>query len=374
MKLKHFCRAAAVWAAALFTAVPAFGGEVLLTPEEESFIEVQTERRTGGPALIFSDSPEMVYDKGVLYRDTVQGSVRLFFHHVNALNAGSKKLAVLLQNKDSLRPVNYKVTRLGLGSSSYNYLQEGKECQQHYFDDTYQKKLPLPAGRLGFARSAELLTGRGFLLRADKLLTGTLDFFTDRPLQLSILLCEPQNALDLYSDTARVLPMDEHPLRGTFANADWEYNVKEPLRFAGGEQYSLCLASAGEGFAKGVDATTGAFAENYGNYGVMYKVNFTVDSQRPVRFLFNPLGGEFAGWGVLEDAQGRRTLLALPPGRLALGRTIEETIELARLKNGRYSFIWSPPGAGNLPVRLLWKDSEPMTMREKTEAILGKNK
>lgn len=38
----------------------------------------------------------------------------------------------------------------------------------------------------------------------------------------------------------------------------------------------LELATSQEGYAKGVDATTGLPAENYGNYGVIYKVNFTV--------------------------------------------------------------------------------------------------
>ena len=32
-----------------------------------------------GPKLLFSDSPEMVYETGILYRDTLQGEGRLFF-------------------------------------------------------------------------------------------------------------------------------------------------------------------------------------------------------------------------------------------------------------------------------------------------------
>lgn len=372
MLIKYLGRAAAVLAAALFSAAPAQAGELFLTPEDEPVIEVQAKRAESGPVLLFSDSPEMVYQKGVLYRDTVQGNVRLFFHHVNAMQAGGKKLAVLLQNKENLRPVDYRVTRLGLGDSAYNYVREGKQCQERYFDDKYQQGLQLPAGRLGFGRAAELLTGRGFILQENKLLTGTLELYAAKPLLLSVLFCEPQNALDLYSDSAPVLPQDEHPLRGTFPAANWSYTLAQPLVFPTeeGRAYGLCLASSGEGFAQGVDAATGLPAENYGNYGVLYKVSFTIDSPVPVRLQLNPLGGEFAGWGVLEDAEGRRTLLALPDGRESLGLTIEETVDIARLKSGSYSFIWSPPGAANLPVRLLWRAEAPQSMKERVQELL----
>lgn len=41
--------------------------------------EAQVTIAEDGPTLLFSDSPEMVKDCGVMYRDTVQGGVRVFF-------------------------------------------------------------------------------------------------------------------------------------------------------------------------------------------------------------------------------------------------------------------------------------------------------
>ena len=64
-------------------------------------------------------------------------------------------------------------------------------------------------------------------------------------------------------------------------------------------------------------------------------------------------------YGVLENkTKGERQLVALPEQTVCLGSKIEEAIELAQLKSGDYSFIWSPPGASNLPVQLIWEKTE----------------
>ena len=41
--------------------------------------ELRAKVKAEGPKLLFSDSPEMVYETGILYRDTLQGEGRLFF-------------------------------------------------------------------------------------------------------------------------------------------------------------------------------------------------------------------------------------------------------------------------------------------------------
>lgn len=173
-----------------------------------------------------------------------------------------------------------------------------------------------------------------------------------------MLMCEAKSDLELFNEAAAIQPMDEHPLRGTFEAADWNYTLKKPVN-APKKPLMLELATSQEGYAKGVDATTGLPAENYGNYGVIYKVNFTVAGKKPISFILNPIGGPFAGYGVLENkTKGERQLLALPERTVCLGSKIEEAIELAQLKAGEYSFIWSPPGASNLPVQLIWEKTE----------------
>ncbi|MDO4922103.1 MAG: copper amine oxidase [Phascolarctobacterium sp.] len=347
MNCRNLLLGAALWlACGVFNTVAAQSAVTI--PEDYAAREVKADFVANGPRLLFSDSPEMVYQTGILYRDKVQGAVRIFFHHVNAMNS-PKKLALLLRNEDQLRPVAYTVKRRGVSQPDYNYMNAGKKAELDYFTEEQRQE----GGRLGFGSSCELLGGSGVVLSPDEIVTGMIDLELTRPAQISVLLCEPQTDLEIFNDSAAILPMDEHPLRGSFAGGDWHYTLKNPVQ-RDGTPYKLKLAGADAGYAKGVDATTGLAAENYGNYGVVYQVNFTVAGDKPVSLVLNPIGGAFAGYGVLQSEKGRR-LLALPDYALCFGERLEDAVDLGRLKPGNYSFIWSPPGASNLPVELIWR-------------------
>ena len=339
--------------AALMTAGMLFcaAGTAMADELAQSCTEVQAQVSKSGPLLLFSDSPEMVYRKGILYRDTVSGDVRIFFHHVNATGS-DKKLAVMVKNGGQLRPVNYTVSKKALGVPSWNYMYAGKTSQKVYFGENQQPQ----TGTLGFSRSKEILTGRGVVLTPDKLLVGTIDLHLDKPAEISVMMCDVQNDLELFNRNAQVEPMDEHPLRGSFQSADWQYDIKEPIMVSRDKPQMLKLASSEQGFAKGTDATTKLPAENYGNYGVVYKVSFAIGGQEKVKLSLNPLGGLFAGYGILEH-NGKRQLLALPGNKLAVGDRFDDLLDVATLEPGAYNFIWSPPGASNLPIRLFWRSA-----------------
>jgi hypothetical protein len=85
----------------------------------------------GGPKLIFSDSPEMVGKIGIMYRDTVSGPVRLFFHHVNDTRT-DKRLAVLLR-RTTIRPTAVSMGRNGISRPNEDWLAAGKEAQSKYY-------------------------------------------------------------------------------------------------------------------------------------------------------------------------------------------------------------------------------------------------
>lgn len=348
MKLKNCCKTFAIMCMAMLP-LNAFAADELITGRglPENYTEAAAQKTTSGSTLIFSDSPEMVYKNGVLYRDTVSGDVRIFFHHVNAMNT-NKKLAVILTN-GQMRPVKYSVVNNSIGNAGWHYLKVGKETQQKYFSGTHNKS----EGSLGFGRNTELLTGKGYALEPAQLLVGTIDLHTDKPVQISVIMCDEKTDLDLYNEYAPVQPMDEHPLRGTFKDADWNYTVAAPLNTDNGKVYMLELASEEQGFAHGKDGTTGKEAVNYGNYGVVYSVNFTIGGTKPAAMYLNPLGGLFAGYGVLKK-EGEEKLIPLPQNKVAIGDSYDDLLKLGTLEPGRYTFIWSPPGASNLPVRLYW--------------------
>lgn len=328
--------------------VPMTGFTQAVWPEQgvPDYQELRAKVKAEGPKLLFSDSPEMVYETGILYRDTLQGEGRLFFHHVNGTSK-LKKLAIIVKN-NGLRPVNFTVTRSGIDGPSHDYQAVGKKSQEYYFDEQKPQYYTL-----GFGRTAELLSGEGTLVTTDKLLTGTIDFTSDRPVEVTVLMCEPRADIELFAELAQILPQDEHPLRGTFAKSDLKIKV-HTIDTKAGENHALVMADSTTGeYLRGTDATTGLPAENYGNYGVVYNVDYKLKGDKPYELWLNPWGGMYAGVGVLEQG-GERKLIDIPDIP-AFGKLGEEGFRIARLEPGSEGrFTWSPPGASNLPIRLFW--------------------
>lgn len=324
--------------------------EKIVIPEDfADYQEVKYDFRAEGPTLIFSDSPEFVYENGILYRDNVEGKLRLFFHHLNAVKGTTKKLAVVLKNKNNLRPVNYKITRKGMGGKTYDWLLDGKVAEENYFTKEQKES----TGKLGFGKSVEIISGKGTLLTLNQLWTGIVDFELDNKVELSVLMCDARTDIDLFNENAKILPMDEHPLRGTFTNADWVYDIKDVIQGDKVRMLKLAGSEDGEGYIKGIDATTGLPAEDYGNYGVMYEMNFTIGGEKKMRFVMNPIGGPFNGWGVLEQ-NGKKKFIGMPDDAVSTDNNVEDARVLAKLKPGKYKFTWAPAGTASLPLRFFW--------------------
>jgi hypothetical protein len=127
----------------------------------------------GGPKLIFSDSPEMVGKIGIMYRDTVSGPVRLFFHHVNDTRT-DKRLAVLLR-RTTIRPTAVSMGRNGISRPNEDWLAAGKEAQSKYYRSVPNgRKLVLDGPR------DILNNGRGYILHPQELVTGIVDLNFDK--------------------------------------------------------------------------------------------------------------------------------------------------------------------------------------------------
>jgi hypothetical protein len=320
--------------------------------------EVPVQVTASGPVLLFSDSPELVHGTGVLYRDTVTGPTRIFVHHVNGTKR-NLKLAVIVRPA-GVETATLVVKQHGISEPSTNYARAAKDSQKKYFT----KQAPV-AVSLNHYQFRELLTGSseyeaGLILRPDQLATGMVSFEARGPLTVSVLMCETAEIASVYNKTAPILPMDEHPLRGTYDHANLTYTVTEPLDFSKADVYYLRMGADEEPyFLKGVDATTGVPTLNNGNYGVIYRLHYQVQGNQPYALRINPSGGYFAGYAVYRQ-QDSRQLVPIPDGDdIAFGKTGEEMYTFATAEgDGGISegqFIWSPPGAANLPIRFYWQ-------------------
>jgi hypothetical protein len=325
------------------------------------FKEITPQVMATGPALLFSDSPERVFKTGILYQDTVQGPNRVFFHHVNGTKA-DLKLAIILR-AESAEPTTVTLGTKGVGGPSADFFKAAKDSQKEYFTDQEPVQKVLK-----FKRSLELLTGTsgadaGITMNPQQLLTGMLDFSASAPVTVTVLVCKPEDKAAKFSATAPILPMDEHPLRGTYKHGDLLFTLPEVIDLDQSPVYGFKMASDDDPyFLQGTDSTTGRKTENNGNYGVVYKINYKVKSSAGYALAFNPAGGLFAGIGV-DKTGSEKKLVWLPEGvDSAIGKTGDEVYTFAEHAGGSEiisgSFIWSPPGAACLPIRLLWQSKK----------------
>lgn len=318
-----------------------------------AYQEVKGSITHDGPTLIFSDSPEMVGKTGIMYRDTVEGPVRLFFHHVNDTHT-DKRLAVLLR-RTTLRPIQAAFGRTGISRPNEDWLAAGKEAQERYYRS-------VPNGRKFLLNGPRdiLNNGKGYILHPQELVTGIVDLTFDKPVEVSFIMMPVEADPRISAEVYTILPPDQggHVLRGTFAGADAHVTLAGSFDADAGVIWGVELADdSKDPYLRGTDVTRNAPVVNYGNYGVMYDVNFRTHGKNATQLRFNPYGGPYAGEGILAEEGGTARYLRIPDRGLSFGWDHDgETMVLGTVAPGKKgTFYFSPPGSSNLPVRIFWE-------------------
>ena len=308
----------------------------------EHYEDVDALVMESGPTLLFSDSPEVVYENGIVYKDILEGESRVFFHHVNGMK-GARKLSVLIRPVDRQATITWGCRGIGEPDKAYyisalkgqrryfteyrNYWQKarknklkksrksGKKAQAAVAgapDYCFYETVPdLPMTKLARGECLEALSQEpdmkraGIRLKPEQLLTGMFDFYADHPVEVVVMMSDPDEDVKRFSRVGKTLPMDEHSLRGTYPKADLTYVVKNPIQLRWFQHKALCLAgSDDQHFLRGIDGLTGTETQNYGNYGVVYHVKYSVAGERPIQLGINPWGGEFYGAAMqISEAQ-----------------------------------------------------------------------
>ncbi len=304
-----------------------------------------------GVRFILSDSPEEVQQEGILYQDQVKGNMRLFFHHVNAMPE-NKRIVAMLFNAGSV-PAKVEVVRYGVSGPDLDYLRAGRAIQGDYLKAENQHKMQLAPGQ------SFLLPGgkAGPALSSQMLVTGMIDFHTDQELRLVVAaIAEQGNPADLVSRSAVLPPITGKPhLRGSFAYGDrvlmtenvYDPGVNGPVAITIGDGKT-------DAFLAGKDATSGVAVRNEGNYGVVYRVLIPTKGQGKIRCYLNPRGGVYAGWAAVKT-RWEYKLVGTPSQSVYFGDATLVDFELiAEFPAGESLWVTlSPPGASNLPVRLV---------------------
>ena len=288
----------------------------------------------GNRTLLFSDSPEMVSQIGILYKDKVNGSARVFFHHVNDSNE-VRYLSVEVVNPGT-EAVMLLQERKGMGVSS-DYMEAGKKAQASYWKENPRTIILMPGERQWLYRPVQLAPG--------ELANGMADWLTDGPVVVSVAMTA---AADGSRRDLTELATTDVPLRGTFPEADkvvlpdfHQEGVREDLLLADGKQ---------EKFIQGWDAQSKRTSVNQGNYGVIYRI-WLPAMPEPYTVSLSPQGGAFAGV-VYVQRKDKQNEYPVPGNRLYFGdKTTKDEAKVVNMEAGKSGWLFfSPPGASNLPV------------------------
>ena len=254
----------------------------------------------GGGTLLFSDSPEYVDRPGILYTDEVEGAARVLFYHLNRTRRPAKVL--LIVENTSARPAKIEITRRGLSKPGEDYLAVGKATQAAYFaNEQKREQITLKQGERQFLM-AEL---DKIVLAPEALIYGVADFSASAPVRLWVLFSPAELDPFAYLKIAPLLPKDEHRLRGTFHGMNRTMRAKEAYDpDKDGTVYIPIGDDSADRFLTGLDATDGSLVTNYGNYGVLYRLDVPIEGRRPLRAMLNPIGGVYAGVMRVQAAGG----------------------------------------------------------------------
>ncbi|VBB05459.1 Hypothetical protein LUCI_0669 [Lucifera butyrica] len=303
-----------------------------------------------GGTLLLSDSPETAPADGILYQDTVSGNVRLFVYNVNGTSK-PKKIVVLLENSGP-KNAHVIVYQHGFAGPSENYMDVGKTAQADYLAGGGLYRTEVPAGDSAYL-DRHL---NDVVVKPNMLINGIYDFLTDRPVKVSVLMLPVHADAGRYIRHAKILPADAQHLRGTFEGPNRLLIPEQVYNPADKQMFALTLADNKiDRYLTGVDATDGSPVVNYGNYGVMYKLFIPSDYPGKMAFFLNPRGGSYAGFIGLKYRHVKLPSIATPSGRLALGDEKMTDFAPVGVYEGGQSlwFTFSPPGASNLPVKLI---------------------
>jgi len=313
--------------------------------------EWEVQAGSDGGTLLLSDSPEMVSQDGILYQDKVDGTVRLFYYHVNEAPT-AKRLDVILEN-DGPEPAHIKVQKYGRSDPGFSWMTVGKETLRAYLTGSQPYELTIPPRQ---SRSLSPDIHQTAIL-TNMLAHGIYDFVTDKPVTVRVLMMPLLADSDRFYPTAKILPADSVHLRGTFAGANRMIVPLQPYNPTTDGAIAITLAdNQWDRYVRGTDATDGSSVVNYGNYGIVYQIPFPSKTGSAFSAYLAPRGGEYAGAVGIQSPDVYWSPVATPRGRLSYGLDARRDFTFLGNFDGGVplAFTFSPPGGSNLPVRLVF--------------------
>ncbi len=316
-------------------------------PEEVTVLPLVPVGHAG--TLIFSDSPEYASEYGVLAEGTVEkGAGRVYYYHVNE----TEKPARLVVYAQSKTPQEMTVTRTLRGDPSRDYISTGRTLSFREVTTLPQeaKTVQLPAGE-----RVVLFEENEKGIRPRDLVSGIVEVETERPVKMGTAFL-PQETDVWFARSLQIAPYvaaDSHGLRGTFpSELSWEAG---PWDFSGGA--AAIVIGGLPGFQMGYDEIDRTARENFGDYGIAYRLRVKTEGTGHFKLYINPQGGIYVG--SFRIGQNEKFLKFYRTETTKRGmrfghETTEDVMEAGTWDVGRDLFIrFIPAGATYLPIRFV---------------------
>lgn len=262
--------------------------------------------------LIMSDSPENVYDYGILYQDIITAQKgRLLTYHVNKIPAPKSSGAgviVIVENLED-RAVNFSLEKTGMKGPSADPLEVGGKVLETHFSAAS----PWGTTTIDPQKSQIVYDSRsGINWKPNQLISMLSEFETTGTVKITVASVGPTTKLEHLSLLSN-LPKDQHP-RGTFGVTERAATINIP----GGEPSGILIGKDASEWVVGTDGITGETVYNRGNYGVEYKL--TLNPKEDTLIFVNCRGGAFRGHVGWPDGINRTVSSYGPHDARFIGR------------------------------------------------------
>lgn len=313
-----------------------------------------------GGTLLFSDSPEYVRENGILYSDVVSGRVRLYYYHVNDTKK-PKQIVALAENVTG-KFNTIEIQQGVISGPSDDYCKVGKGSQELYYGR------PQTDTEFFVSRKTKLLDSRMAerIVKKDELICGIYDFTAEQPVRISVLAYPEGTDPVEFLKKAESHKKDHVMLRGTYREAERTLRAEHPYDPAKDGTAGFLLADGVvDVFKTGVDAMDGSQVTDVGNYGVNYHIDIPTTGEGRFRCYLRPMGGAYAGFMTVRADNAPAVHHPVPSATLVFGdeesrkEGAAEEEYLGAFEAGQHLHVeFSPPGASNLPVQIVFVPEE----------------
>lgn len=254
-----------------------------------SWDRIQYSFTSDAVTLIRSNSPETVYSKGILYKESAIGNTRFMIHHAN-LTGKPVKMYVIATNNNS-ETTRLTQSYLGFGGPSNYATATGKASVVRYYESMQTgnkyKDIWFAPGESKIILNE--LSAKP--MKQGDVISLFADLYSDHTLNYTVIM------VDQDQDPFKTLPYlsalepDIHN-RGTYTEATRNIEVTDLI---GNKPSRLLIGdNSSDPFLIGWDGPTGEYRMNAGNFGVLYKVKLYRVAPNTL-ITFNPRGGQYMG-------------------------------------------------------------------------------